>query len=171
MKKKPLGQPIGFLQGRPTSPSPYPPSSNMPSPSPFMSRPQGLPPGSGSTFQNQAPPSTSGPGGLLQGLLGGQGNFDLASTIDNARKVMGIINQAGPIIQQLGPIVKHLGPMLQLLQGSSTSQSSADKKLTTSSARTKERNPRRNQKQRGIRKRRNQRVRKKANPPPYPPYP
>jgi hypothetical protein len=154
MKRKPLGQPIGFLLGRP--PSPYPPSSNMLPPSPFMSRPQGLPPGSGgSTFHNQP----SGSGGLLQGLLGGQGNVDLASTIDNAKKVMDVINQAGPIIQQLGPIVKNLSPMLQLLQSSSASQSSADKKVGTSS--TKEVKPRKNRIRSGKRKRRNQRVTKK----------
>lgn len=157
MKRKPLGQPIGFLQGRP--PSPYPPSSNMPPPSPFMSRPQGLPPGSGSsTFLHQAPSSPSGSGGLLQGLLGGQGNFDLASTIDNARKVMDVINQAGPIIHQLGPIVKNLSPMLQLLQGSSASQVSADKKAAPRSTSTKGIKTQKYQMRQGKRKRRNKRV-------------
>jgi hypothetical protein len=114
MKRKLLGQPIGFLLGRP--PSPYPSSSNMTPPSPF------------------------------------------SSTIDNARKVMDVINQAGPIIHQLGPIVKNLSPMLQLLQGSSASQESAYKKVGTSS--TKKTNPRKNQIRRRNRKRRNQRVRK-----------
>jgi hypothetical protein len=115
--------------------------------SPFVHRPQTSPPNSGgSLFPNQNPSSPSNLGGMLQGLLGGKGELDLASTLANAQKMIGVINQVAPII-------KNLSPMLSLLKGLNTSGiATSDKVSTTTSDKTKKRKPITRQKRRSRKK-------------------
>ncbi|WP_025028572.1 YppG family protein [Caldalkalibacillus mannanilyticus] len=105
---------IGFLMGAgPRAPMPGPPPYYGPmNPMPFQFPGGGMPP-------VQPPPPPTGGGGLLQGLMGGAGTFDIQSMIANAQKMMGIINQ-------VGPIVKNVSPMLQMLKGFGAVQSASE---------------------------------------------
>jgi hypothetical protein len=108
-KQTPIkGKPIGFLMGGPRPQIQGPPNPYQSYTPPF---------GGGAQFPPQGGPglpSTQGGSGLLQGLMGGtsggKGSFDIASAMANAQKMIGIINQ-------VGPIVKNISPMLQLLKG------------------------------------------------------
>jgi hypothetical protein len=101
------GPGIGFGSG------PIPPIGKTPFLSPFQ-KPPGPLLGPG--------PAASSPGGLsglLQGIMGGKGQLDLGSVISNAQKMIGIVNQ-------VGPIVRNLSPMLHMLKGLSALQGEED---------------------------------------------
>jgi hypothetical protein len=153
MKKKPVGRPIGFMLGRPPSPSPSPQSPHMYPTSPFVHRLQTSPPNNGgSLFPNQNPSPPSDLGGMLQVLSGGKGELDLGSTLANAQKMIGVINQ-------VAPIVKNLSPMLNLLKGLNTSGTAtvSNKTSTVAKVRTNKRKSKARQKRRSSKKTRNYR--------------
>jgi len=112
---------------RPQAPSPFPPNmAPMSQPFPFS---HGMPPGfSGPPIPHtpKTPPAAGGGvGGLLQGLADGAGQMDIQSMIANAQKMIGIVNQ-------VGPIVKNISPMLQMLKGFNAVQTEAkDEDLLT----------------------------------------
>jgi hypothetical protein len=109
-------QQIGFLMGqgpRTVNPGQFhthaPPYMFNPAPSfpPFPSYPTGSLP---SVTPQVTPPGSGGLGGILQSLLSSKGTFDIQSILANTQKMIGIVNQ-------VGPIVRNVSPMLQLLKG------------------------------------------------------
>ena len=121
MRTKP--NPFNHSQVRaPSGPQPYSRMAHPHSPYPTSQQP----PARHRSASAYGSAQKSGPGGFIQGLLGGQGSFNLDTTIENTQKIIDALNQAEPVIQQLNPLVQKLSPVLKLFQGTKAKQAAVE---------------------------------------------